>query len=203
VEVEPARLASWLSGFEARHGGYATTPVPYGLCLSAEDGAVAECHTPPGASAGGEVGPFLASALAPHRIGLLLARRGGVAAGVALGDDLVDSKVGSRYVQGRTAAGGRSQHRFARRRENQARAAAEQGADLAARVLLPVADDLAAVVTGGDRRMVADVLADARLARLAPLVVERFLEVPDPRQAVLAAAVRRARSVVIRIVEPA
>jgi hypothetical protein len=110
--------------------------------------------------------------------------------------------VDSRYVQGRTAAGGWSQQRFARRRENQARAAAGDAADLVARLLLPRAAELAALVAGGDRRAVDAVLADPRLAPVAALRVERFLEVPEPKLAVLEAAVRQARSVRIRLVDP-
>jgi hypothetical protein len=125
-----------------------------------------------------------------------------VAVGVVEGGALVASKVDSRYVQGRTAAGGWSQQRFARRRENQARAAAGDAADLVARLLLPRAAGLAALVAGGDRRAVDAVLADSRLAPVAALRAERFLEVPEPKLAVLEAAVRQARSVRIRLVDP-
>ena len=126
----------------------------------------------------------------------------GVAVGIANGPALEVSKVDSRYVQGRTAAGGWSQHRFARRRENQARAAAADGADIAVRLLVPAAPGLAAVVTGGDRRAVDTILADARLASVAALRTERFLTVAEPRLAVLESAVRQARAVQIRLVEP-
>ena len=47
----------------------------------------------------------------------------------------MESKVGQRHVQGRTKAGGQSQQRFARRRDNQARAAYEAAAEHAARIL--------------------------------------------------------------------
>ena len=43
----------------------------------------------------------------------------------------MSSKLDTSYVQGRTAAGGWSQQRFARRRVNQAKAAAEEAADIA------------------------------------------------------------------------
>jgi peptide subunit release factor 1 (eRF1) len=56
---------------------------------------------------------------------------------VADGGRLTASKVDRQYVQGRTAAGGWSQQRFARRRDNQARAAAADGVDLVVRLLLP------------------------------------------------------------------
>jgi hypothetical protein len=129
----------------------------------------------------------------------VLARRASVAVGIAEGERLVSSKVDSSYVQGRTAAGGWSQHRFARRRENQAKAAASAAADIVARLLLPEVDRLDAVVTGGDRRAVDAVLADPRLAPVAALRSERFLDVPEPRQAVLANAVDAARAVRIRV----
>ncbi len=201
VEVDPARLSRWLAGFAQRHGAYATAPVPDGVRLWAVDGTLAECQRPPGAPVTTELDAFVAAAAQPRRIGLLLARRGGVAVGIASGNALEVSKVDSRYVQGRTAAGGWSQQRFARRRENQARAAAADGADVAARLLLPAVDGLAAVVTGGDRRAVDAILADARLAPVTALRSERFLAVGEPRLAALAGAVRQARAVRIRLVE--
>ncbi|ASW55912.1 acVLRF1 family peptidyl-tRNA hydrolase [Plantactinospora sp. KBS50] len=145
---------------------------------------------------------FVAAATAPRRLGLLLARKGSVAIGVAEGDRLVTSKVDSRYVQGRTAAGGWSQQRFARRRDNQARAAAGDAVELAARLLLPEADRLAALVGGGDRRAVDTVLADRRLAPLASLRADRFLTVGEPRRAALVEAVAAARAVRILVRDP-
>ena len=63
----------------------------------------------------------------------------GHAVGVFDGAALVASKVGSRQVHGRSAAGGWSQQRFARRREGQVRVALAAAADVAATLLLPVA----------------------------------------------------------------
>jgi Actinobacteria/chloroflexi VLRF1 release factor len=202
IEVDPDRLTRWFAGFVERHGAIAVDPGPTGLRVRAFDGAIAECQPPPGAPPVRDLDDLVAHALLERRLGLLLARRGGVAVGVATGDVLEASKVDSRYVQGRTAAGGWSQQRFARRRENQARAAAGDAADIVARLLVPAAPGLAALVTGGDRRTVEAILADPRLAVLAPLRVARFLAVAEPRLATLAAAVRRARSVLIRLVDP-
>jgi hypothetical protein len=204
VEVDPDRLARWLDGFGERHGQPVVSTVDGGVLeLVAPDGARAWCHPPPGTPAvvTGPAG-FVAATATPGRIGLLLARRGAVAVGVVDGDALVASKVDSRYVQGRTAAGGWSQQRFARRRDNQARAAAQDAADVAAAILLPEAPRLAALVTGGDRRAVDAVLADPRLVPVAALRAERFLDVPEPRLAVLQAAIRAARAVRIRLVDP-
>ena len=105
----------------------------------------------------------------------------------------VESKTGQRHVQGRTKAGGQSQQRFARRRDNQARAAYEAAADHAARILgrVPV------LVTGGDHGAVEAVLTDRRLARAT--VVPPFLAVPDPRRSVLDQAVLDAQAVRVEV----
>lgn len=188
VEVPPARLERWLAGFAEKHGG-ATADGPR---LIGADGETAELHLAVVGPAA--VAELVAAAGAPHRIGLLLARRGGYAVGVAEGERLVVSKVDSTYVQGRTAAGGWSQQRFARRRDNQAKQAWAAAAGTAARVLLPQLP-LAGLVCGGDRRAVDEILADPRLAPLAALRVERFLDVAEPRLVVLEQAVDQARAV--------
>jgi peptide subunit release factor 1 (eRF1) len=120
-------------------------------------------------------------------VGVLLVRLGGHAAGVFSGRRLVDSKVGSPLVHGRHRKGGSSARRFERRREGQARVALERAADVAVRVILPHRADLDAVVLGGDRRALPEVLADPRLRGLRPLIQEGVLEVPEPRLAVLRA----------------
>lgn len=200
VDVGPERLARWIDGFAARHGEARALPVDGGLVLTAADGAAAELAPPPGVPGvtAGDVARFVAAATAPRRLGLLLVRRGGIAVGVAHGGDLTVSKVDSSYVQSRTAAGGWSQQRFARRRENQAKALAGGAADVAVRLL--AGEVLDALVTGGDRALVEAVLADPRLADLpAPA---RHLDVPDPRLAVLKAAVPAARAVRITLRDP-
>jgi hypothetical protein len=202
VDVDPARVERWVEGFVARHGAIAVDKQEYGLRVRAVDEAVAELHRPPGAPPSADLAGFVATATAPRRLGLLLARRGAVAVGVAEGERLVASKVETHYVQGRTAAGGWSQQRFARRRDNQAKASAGEAGDLVARLLLPEVRTLAAVVAGGDRRTVDAVLADRRLAPVAALRAERLLDVPEPRHAVLVSAIAAARAVHIRVTDP-
>lgn len=202
VSVDPERLTRWLDGFAQRHGQPTPRCDGHIMILSAPDGAAAECHPPPGAPPAADLDAFVAAALAPRRLGLLLARRATVAIGVAFGAELLSHKVDSSYVQSRTAAGGWSQQRFARRRGNQAQAAAGSAADIAVRLLLPERDNLAALVTGGDRRAVAAVLSDRRLTPLDPLRSDRFLDVPDPKLAVLHSAATLARQVPIRILDP-
>jgi peptide subunit release factor 1 (eRF1) len=131
-------------------------------------------------------------------VGVLLVRLGGHAAGVFDGERLLDSKVGSRLVHGRHKKGGSSSGRFARRREGQARVALQAAADVAVRVLAPWAGRLDAVVIGGDRRALDEVLADSRLARVRPLVSGRVLDVPDPRLHVLRAMPERFTATIVR-----
>jgi peptide subunit release factor 1 (eRF1) len=148
------------------------------------------------------VADFVAHVAAPRRVGVLLVRLGGYAAGVFEGRELVSSKVGSRPVHGRAAAGGWSQQRFARRREGQARVALEAAADAAVAVLLPVVSTLDAVVTGGDRQALRAVLGDVRLAALESLVSARVLDVPDPKAKVLRESIEAALAVRVRITDP-
>ncbi len=200
--MDPGRVARWVAGFADRHGPSTSAPREYGLLLTAPDGATAELHAPPGVPGATDLDGFLAAVSRPRRIGLLLARKGAVALGVAEGAELVVSKVDTHYVQGRTAAGGWSQQRFARRRENQAKAAVADAVELAVRLLVPAAPTLAALVCGGDRRAVDAVLADRRLAPLVGLRAERLLTVPEPRRAVLLDAIPAARAVHILVRDP-
>jgi hypothetical protein len=198
VDVAPERLERWLANFENRHGAYREE----GLTLIAEDGASAAFGTPAGVPEMGTLAELIVQAHAPKRLGLLLARKGAVAVGVAQGAELVASKVDTHYVQGRTAAGGWSQQRFARRRVNQAKAAAADGAGIVGRLLLPEVRTLAALVTGGDRMAIDAILAAPQLAPVAALRAERVLDVPEPRHAVLVSAVAGARAVPVLVKEP-
>jgi hypothetical protein len=266
LDVSAERFPGWVASFARRHGdsGPEVTPGAGAVAFTAADGAVAECHPPfpesfalpPGPASPGEIAALLAAhARAPRTVGVLLVRLGGYAAGVFTGypPALTDSKVGSRLVHGRSAAGGWSQQRFARRREKQANEALAAAADTAAAVFgrwtseitarsapaqanrasahHPAAADterggvsrnrsgakgtatgasaaadrgpqLDAVVLGGDKRAVAELRDDPRLAPYLALATERFLTVPDPKRAVLEAAPRLFTAVRIRLTEP-
>jgi len=196
VLVPPERLVRWVEGFRGRHGATALAVVGGALTGAAEDGSMFLARLPFAASYDGlpDAGAFAAAAAPPDEWGLLLVRKGGFAVGRLVGAAIVDSKVGQRHVQSRSAAGGWSQQRFARRREAQAKGAYAAAADHAARLLT----GLGPVVTGGDRAAVAAVLLDRRLEGLR--VVEPWLPVPDPRRSVLESAVGEACSARISVV---
>ena len=157
--------------------------------VSAPDGAVAvvEVPFPPLRGVPGTTGPrpLVEHVLAERTVGAVLVRKGGYAVGWFAGRRLQASKVGSAYVQGRTKAGGWSQQRYARRRQNQTTQAYAEAADVVASVLLPHAHRLAAVVGGGDAAGVHAVLEDPRLAPLRARLLPRVLPTPDPRLRVL------------------
>jgi len=213
VEVPPERLVSWIVAFAQRHGGVASVTHGAAVTFTAADGATAECHPPfPPLSSHPEEGEVRAAAeaLAAHAaadrtVGVLLVRLGGYAAGVFAGSPpkLVSSKTGSRLVHGRSAAGGWSQHRFARRRENQAATALRAAADAAVEVFGRYGPDgLDAVVLGGDKRSAAGLRGDARLIPYLDRATMRFLTVPDPRLAVLRDIPRAFQAIRIRLTEP-
>jgi hypothetical protein len=200
VTVAPERLDKWLAGFGERHGEVSYDVTPTMVTVSSEDGAVAEIVVPFEPLAELTREGLIAHVLKDWRLGVLLVRRGGYGAGVFVGPKLVDSKVGSRHVQGTTKAGGWSQQRYARRRDNQAREAFAAATEVAVRILAPARLD--ALVCGGDRRAVDTVLEDPRLKDLVPLVRPPFLGVPDPKQKVLEQAGADARAIRIELTDP-
>ena len=196
VLVPTLRLPRWVQNFTARHGETALSCDGVALRGAAADGSVFALRAPLGTAYAGEpeLAAFVDACSPPPAWGVLLVRKGGFAVARLEGDHTVESKTGQRHVQGRTKAGGQSQQRFARRRDNQARAAYDAAADHAARIL----GGTRLVVTGGDHDAVEAVLADRRLARVE--TVGPWLPVPDPRRSVLEQAVADALSVQVEVV---
>ncbi len=221
VEVPAPRLVGWVTRFGARNGGLAELSTDGStVWIRGGDGTLASIEVPFGPMAGVRRPPGAApgpagsspgdeqlepvEALLDHLaalgpLGLILVRGGAHSVGVAVHGAVVRSSTDRAYLQGRTAAGGWSQQRFARRRGNQRAASLAEAADTAARVLVP--EQLAGLVLGGDRAALAEVLADPRLAPLAAQPIRTFADVPEPRRAVLDEVATRALSVPI-VVEP-
>jgi Actinobacteria/chloroflexi VLRF1 release factor len=202
--VAPERLGRWLDGVAERHGSFADVVVDgTAVRITCADTTTVVLRTPFGWTPGAPLlGTFTAAARQPHGAAVLLVRRGRWAVGVFDGPDLVVSKVDARQVQGRTAAGGWSQQRFARRRGHQTDAVVSHAVETAVRVLLPHAGSVEALFTGGDRGLVDDVLADPRLAGLAALRRDPALDVGEPTKAVLLETPKQFRAVQVHIVEP-
>jgi hypothetical protein len=197
VLVPRERFERWVVNFRGRHGVTGLAVAAGALTGAASDGSTFEARLPFDRPYVGLPDPvaFALEISCPDRWGVLLVRKGGFAIALLTGDRVEESKVGQRHVQGRTKAGGQSQQRFARRRDNQARQAYEAAADHAARLL---GSEPLTIVVGGDRTAVDEVLADPRLRHHT--VVEPWLDVPDPKRGVLEQAVVDACSAQIDVV---
>jgi hypothetical protein len=207
LDIGAQRLERWVHGFAERHGDVEWSAAGDALHVVAADGAMADLAAPfpplpDGWAAEQAIAVLVEHASRRRVIAIVLVRLGGYAAGVFDGDELIASEVGSRQVHGRSAAGGWSQHRFARRREGQVKVALDKAAETAADVVLPLLSRLDAVVTGGDRTALHAVLADPRLAALRPLVTARILDVPDPRARVLRDSLQASRAIRVTLYEP-
>ena len=236
LEVAPERLERWVAGFGERHDG-ASVQTDGAVVVSATggDGATARFehfeHVPLGLvlvrRGGYAVGLAAAVGVPGERAGKGPGggKRPRPGSSADLGEVspqegqkspgsrpvvLVASKVGTRHVQSRTAAGGWSQQRFARRRGNQADALVEAVAGHALRILL--GGDASprrgapgiprGLVIGGDRALAAQVLEDTGLRALGDLPRRELYDLPDPKRAVLEEALRRGRAVRITLTEP-
>lgn len=200
VVVEVARLSRWLDGFARRNGDPVTVTVSdQAVTITSSHGGVAELAVPGAGDLRG-VDDVVAHLYRPRSFACLLLRRGGfaIAHGLTVGPThVIDaSKTESRYVQSRTAAGGWSQQRFARRRDNQTRQAVDAAERQAARVL--ESTDPQWLITGGDKAMLDDLLSRPRLDRLAALPRDH-VEVADVRRDAVDAAVEAARAVTINV----
>jgi hypothetical protein len=163
--------------------------------LTAADGSWARLRS---WSPADEVPPDLARwAAPPPSLGVVLIRRGGYAVGLADGVRLLRHRTGRRYVQGRTAAGGWSQQRYARRRANQVDALVSSAVEVARDVLVDTPP--AALVLGGDRSLGHRMLATTALAGLGTLPRRELPDIADPRFAALRQSVARGRCVQVTV----
>jgi len=121
-----------------------------------------------------------------YLLGVVLLRLGGYSVGVFEGDQLLTSKTGTRFVKGRHKAGGRSQRRFARRREEQARELFDKACSVVATQFAAYEERLDYVFLGGDRLTLHSFLKRCEyLQRLAGKTLARVLHVGKPRHEAL------------------
>ena len=202
VAVPFARLAGWVERFEARHDDTSWQVSANRVTAASRDGTRIAFAVPMGALSKPSLDGLHAHLQQPWQLGVVLVRRGGFAVARVVGATVAESKVGQRHVQGRSKAGGWSQQRFARRRDNQAAAAFDAAAGHVGRILEPHAASLNLLGTGGDRKAVSTVLAAPELLALSAVPQGWVGSGGDPRRDVLRAAIEMARSVHIEIWDP-
>ena len=205
VEVTADRLVGWVNRFSGRNDGVLSVAGDDSqVRITGGNGTVADVAVPFGPMARGDREPL--EALLHHLatlglLGVVLVRGGAHSVGVAREGTVRNSSTDRAYLQGRTAAGGWSQQRFARRRGNQRTASLDSAADTVARVLLPVADSLDGLVLGGDRVGLTIVMADPRLAALNSLPSRMFPDIAEPRRTVLDEVAARSLAVSITVTD--
>lgn len=206
VEVTADRLIGWVNRFGGRNDGLASLVGDASqVRITGGNGTVAAIAVPFGPMAQRDREPL--EALLTHlgtlgALGIVLVRGGAHSVGVARDGIVLSSSTDRAYLQGRTAAGGWSQQRFARRRGNQRAASLDDAADTVSRVLVPVAASLDGLVLGGDRAGLTTVMADARLAALNALPSRTFPDIAEPRRAVLDEVAARSLAVSITVTAP-
>jgi hypothetical protein len=202
VVVPPERLVGWAERFAERHGAVRTERLPdevSAIRLVAADRAVATCRPPmPGSF---DAPADVVEAMQNERVGLLVIRKGGFSVGGAEGTEIIAHRTGSRYLQGRTAAGGWSQQRYARRRDNQADAGYALSGKAVEEVVLPLISTLTRVVAGGDRAAVRTVLGQRGLEPVARLLSPAMLAVGPPKRTSLDELLAKARLIHIELTE--
>lgn len=209
VELDAQRVPGWVTRFADRHGGITGATADTAVVeLLGADGETASLAVPfPPLATAPDDGAIAAAAepleaLLAHMAGLgdlaaIAVRERAFSVGICRDGVVTTSSTDTRYVQSRTAAGGWSQQRYARRRGNQRRDSYRAAADAAAR--LWAGGHFSGLVAAGDRTAVAEVLADPRLAPVAALPRRVIPDIGEPRRAVLDEVARRALSVEITI----
>jgi len=123
-------------------------------------------------------------------VALILIRLGAYAIGIFEGDKLLSSKVGTGLVHSRHKKGGSSARRFERHREKQMETFFTRICERAREQLEPYVNILNYLVYGGERNTVNSFRQQCRFLRLTDdRTVEQLLNVREPRQASLEAAI--------------
>ena len=119
-------------------------------------------------------------------IGVALVRLGRYAIAIYEGQRLAVSKTDTRYVKGKHHAGGTSQRRFQRVRENQIHRLYAEASGVLETQWRPWLDRLDYVALGGEAATVNGFVRECKtLGRLAPITLERRLDVREPNRACL------------------
>ena len=130
--------------------------------------------------------PLLSMFAARLTIGVALVRLGRYAIAIYEGRKLTASKTDTRYVKGKHHAGGTSQRRFQRVRENQIHRLYAEASGVLERQWRPWIDRLDYVALGGEAATVNGFVKECSLLRrLSQITLERRLDVREPNRAAL------------------
>ena len=130
--------------------------------------------------------PLRALLASRFTVGVALVRLGRYAIAVYEGQQLVVSKTDTRYVKSRHHAGGTSQQRFRRVRENQIHRLYVEAAGVLERQWRPWLNRLDYVALGGEAATVNGFIKECDLLRrLTPITLQRRLDVREPNRAAL------------------
>lgn len=211
VRVPPERLQRWVDNFAAGHGGVVDVSTSDGMVtLRADDGSQACVSTlwPPV-----DLRQLPVACMARHaakrRVVLVVSvRRGGFGCAVVADGAVLHSKHGTRYVQSRTAAGGWSQQRYARRRAGQSHQVVAGAVDATLRVWAVSVKEShvpVGVAIAGDTGLLRETMAQVEKAQ--PVVGGLpQVSVPldgDPRMATSQELAKRVRCVRVEVVNVA
>lgn len=178
--VPSGRLQGWVDRFAASHGAVVDDLDDGGLLLRAADGATALLKAPwpadgrPGRGEN-ELERLASLANQERGLGLLLVRRGGYAIAAASGSTILASKSGNRFVEAKATA------------EHASRIFNEHRIEY--------------IVPGGDRALVDQVLAQPALKAFSGRRRLAFLDIQEPKTAMLAKAATDACSVRITVTD--
>ncbi|HSS67502.1 MAG TPA: acVLRF1 family peptidyl-tRNA hydrolase [Nocardioidaceae bacterium] len=201
VAVPFERLAGWIDRYEVRHADTTWSYGPDQVTASSADGSSASIEVPFPPLRDLSRDGLTTHVARPWRIGVVIVRKGGFAVARAVGAEVVAVKIGQRHVQSRSKAGGWSQQRFARRRDNQAQAAYDAASGHVHEILLPHVRDLDLLATAGDRAAVDAVFAFRGLTPLLAAPQRWIPGVADPRRAVLNQVITSVRSAQVTVVD--
>ena len=135
---------------------------------------------------GTDAAPLLSQLSAKYLVAVVLLRLGRYAVGVFRGAELLSSKTGGRYVKSAHSAGGWSQKRFQRIRENQTHHLYQGACQVIERQLDPYDGQLDWIFLGGEKFTLQGLVKECRyLQRSSHQVVGRILNVREPKERTL------------------
>ena len=166
------RSSTGLAAFRVGDAGLAILP-PFPMDATALDNGINDR-------------PLRALLASRFTVGVALVRLGRYAIAVYEGQQLAVSKTDTRYVKSQHHAGGTSQQRFRRVRENQIHRLYVEAAGVLERQWRPWLDRLDYVALGGEATTVNGFVKECdTLNRLAPITLQRRLDVREPNRAAL------------------